>query len=196
MMRDPLLVLLLGNFALIGSLPAFFFSRDGRRFNARWFLTGAPFFLVPVLLMLGRIGWLQPWLEELRAIQPASAVAAAVASSGSIVLIAAAMAAHRAAPALWHQENDLPGELVTRGPYARIRHPFYSSFLLAFLAAVAAFPHPGTLACLLYAAAALTLTARREERRLARSTFGEAYRRYRAASGRFLPRLRPPGPSS
>jgi protein-S-isoprenylcysteine O-methyltransferase Ste14 len=185
---NALLVLLFGNFALIALLPVICFRRDGW-FNARWFLTGAPFFVAPLLLVLGRVGWLHPLLAGRPALQLALGVAAAVLAAASIVLIVATMEAHRVRPALWHQDDDAPAELVTRGPYARIRHPFYSSFLLTFMAALLALPHPATLACLLYATAALTLTARREERRLADSAFGDDYRRYLAASGRFLPRL-------
>lgn len=190
MMRDALLVLLLGNFAVIGLLPIFFFRRDGR-LNVRWFLTGAPFFLVPLLLILGRIGWLHSLPLASMAIRLALNPAAAALSAASVALLAATVMTHRAPLALWHQDNDAPIELVTRGPYALIRHPFYSSFLLAFMAAFLALPHGATLACLLYAGIALTLTARREERRLADSSFGDRYRRYLETTGRFLPRLRP-----
>jgi protein-S-isoprenylcysteine O-methyltransferase Ste14 len=78
---------------------------------------------------------------------------------------------------------------VTWGAYARIRHPFYTSFLLAFVAAVAAFPHPATAACLLYATVALNVTAVREERRLLASEYGDAYFDYLQRTGRFLPRM-------
>jgi protein-S-isoprenylcysteine O-methyltransferase Ste14 len=189
MMDDALLFLLLGNFVLIGLLPVIAFRRDGR-FNARWCLTSAPFLLVPLLLILSRTGWLHPFAAGLSAFQPVRALAAAAMSAASVALLAATTAAHRVRPALWHQDDDAPAELVTSGPYARIRHPFYSSFLLAFLAAFLALPHAATLACLLYAGAALNLTASREERRLLASAFGDDYRRYLAASGRFLPRLR------
>jgi protein-S-isoprenylcysteine O-methyltransferase Ste14 len=188
-MGNVLLVLLLGNFALIGSLPVICFRRDGR-LNARWFLTGAPFFVAPLLLVLGRVSWLHPLLAGRATLQLALSGAAAVLAAASIVLIVATMEAHRVRPALWHQDDDAPAELVTRGPYARIRHPFYSSFLLTFVAACLALPHAATLACLLYAAAALTVTARREERGLSDSAFGDDYRRYLGESGRFLPRLR------
>ena len=190
MMSDALLVLLLGNFALIGLLPVIFFRRDGR-FNARWFLTGAPFFLVPLLLILGRLAWLQPLFAGAPAVRLVSSLAAAMFCAASISLLAATTAIHRVPLALWHQDDDAPVELVTRGPYAHIRHPFYTSFLLAFAAAFLALPHAATLACLLYAVVALTVTARREERRLVTSEFGDDYREYLTATGRFLPRLRP-----
>lgn len=189
MTAEGLLILLLGNFALIGLLPAVFFRRG--RFNARWLLTAAPFFVAPSLLLLGRDGWLPMLPEAPSGVRAGLDATAAVLSALSVALLVATRAVHRAPIALWHQDDDAPVELVTRGPYARIRHPFYTSFLLAFLAAFLSLPHVSTLACLAYAGIALTLAALREERRLAASPFGAEYRRYLAASGRFLPRLRP-----
>jgi protein-S-isoprenylcysteine O-methyltransferase Ste14 len=98
---------------------------------------------------------------------------------------------HRIPLALWHQDNDAPQELVTWGPYTVVRHPFYTSFILALLAAAIAFPHPLTLVCLLYGTASLTLTAIREERRLSSSVFAAEYTRYMNNSGRFFPRILP-----
>jgi protein-S-isoprenylcysteine O-methyltransferase Ste14 len=189
MMCDAILVLLLGNFALIGLLPVVFFRRDGR-FNARWFMTSAPFFVVPLLLILGRIDALHPLLTEPLAVRIALNFAAVTLSASSVALLAATVTTHRIPLALWHQVDDAPVEIVTAGPYARIRHPFYTSFLLAFAAAFLALPHAATFVCLLYACAALSFTAGREERRLAASEFGGDYRRYMATTGRFLPKLR------
>ncbi len=50
-------------------------------------------------------------------------------------------------------------------------------------------PHPGTLACLVYATVMLHYTARKEERKLSSSQFGDDYRSYLARTGRFLPRI-------
>jgi protein-S-isoprenylcysteine O-methyltransferase Ste14 len=182
MIPDALLLLLLCNFIAIGLLPLFFFRRDGE-YNLRWLLTGAPFFVVPVALLLGRLDVLSPlfvYRTQLIAV-PLAVV--------SISLIAMTVGCHRIPLALWHQENDAPKELVTWGPYAVIRHPFYTSFILAFLGAVVAFPHPLTLICLVYAIVSLTLTAIREERRLLSSAFDAEYLSYMSGSGRFFPRF-------
>jgi protein-S-isoprenylcysteine O-methyltransferase Ste14 len=80
-------------------------------------------------------------------------------------------------------------ELVTWGPYARIRHPFYSSFLLAFIAAILVLPHTLTLLACIYSCVTLTMTAKREEGRLMASEYGDQYIRYYRRSGRFFPRL-------
>ena len=81
--------------------------------------------------------------------------------------------------------------LETRGLYARIRHPGYLGACLAALGGALAFG--GGMPLPLVVAMGLLLSARagREEAMLERQ-FGEDYRRYRAQSGRFLPRLAPP----
>jgi len=80
--------------------------------------------------------------------------------------------------------------LETRGLYAHIRHPGYLGAGLAALGGTLAFG--SALALPLVAAMGLLLGARagREESMLARH-FGAEYLRYRARTGRFLPRLVP-----
>jgi len=188
MISFPLLVLLICDFLAIGLLPILFFRRDGQ-INLRWLATGAPFFIVPAVLLFGQAGMLQalflPDYEMLIATQ----LAAVILSVASIALIAMTVGSHRIPLALWHQDNDAPIELVTWGPYARIRHPFYTSFLLAFAAAVLAFPHAITAGCLVYGIVVLTVTAAGEERRLSSSELGNAYREYMSVAGRFFPRF-------
>lgn len=182
MSSNSLLILLLCNFTAIGLLPLLFFRHDGE-YNFRWLATGAPFFVAPVLLLLGRLGILHvTFVSDTHLI-------AVPLSVLSIALIGMTVSAHRIPLALWHQDADAPEHLVTWGPYARIRHPFYTSFLLALAAAAIAFPHLSTLFCLLYGLTALTVTAVREERRLQLSEFGVQYLEYMSVSGRFFPRL-------
>ncbi len=159
-----------------------FFRNDGE-YNLRWLATGAPFFVVPALLLLGRLDIL-----HIKFISNTQYIAVPLAVI-SIALIGMTIGTHRIPLALWHQDSDAPEELVTWGPYARIRHPFYTSFILAFIAATIAFPHPSTLFCLVYGTIALTVTAVREERRLALSAFGTEYVAYQAVTGRFFPRI-------
>jgi protein-S-isoprenylcysteine O-methyltransferase Ste14 len=82
-------------------------------------------------------------------------------------------------------------ELETRGLYARLRHPGYLGALLAALGGALAFGSAAGLP--LVAAMSLLLWARagREEAMLEKH-FGDSYRRYRARSGRLLPRLAAP----
>lgn len=188
MIPNTLLVLLLCNFAAIGLLPMLFFRNDGR-YNLRWLTTSAPFFVVPVLLIMGTVDVLHlPSFVDVQPLELMRIIAVAFCVT-SIALLATTVGSHRVPLALWHQDNDAPVHLVTWGPYSRIRHPFYTSFLLALTAALLAFPHILTAACLVYGLLVLTITARREEQRLASSEFGAEYEDYIAVSGRFLPRL-------
>lgn len=188
MISFPLTALVLCAFIAIGLLPILFFRRDGR-LNLRWLATGAPFCIAPAALLLGLAGMLVPFYQARGRVLIAAQAAATLLSVVSIALNAMTVGVHRVPPALWHQDNDAPVQLVTWGSYARVRHPFYTSFLLAFAAALLAFPHAITVACLFYAVVALTITARREERRLAESEFGAEYLEYIKVAGRFLPRF-------
>lgn len=184
MISNTLLLLLLCNFIAIGLLPVFFFKRDGE-YNLRWAITAAPFFVAPVALLLGKLEVLLPIFNF------GTQLFAVPTTILSISLMAMTVGSHRVPLALWHQDNDSPQELVTWGPYAVVRHPFYTSFILALLAAALALPHPVTLICLLYGTVSLTLTAVREERRLSSSACGADYVRYMSKSGRFFPRILP-----
>jgi protein-S-isoprenylcysteine O-methyltransferase Ste14 len=85
-------------------------------------------------------------------------------------------------------------ELITDGPFRRIRHPIYALSMLLVLCSVVILPTLPMLAVALVNITLLNLKARNEERHLAAS-LGEPYARYVAATGRFLPRLRRPGGS-
>jgi len=187
-MNNTLLLMVILNFGLIGALPLVFFRRDGV-YNLAWLATAAPFFIMVGLLLLGRFEMLNPVIEAGSTLAIVTQTIATGCAALSILLLGLTIGAHRIPLALWHQHNDAPVELVTWGPYARMRHPFYSSFLLAFTAAILACPHPASLLLTLYASAALTLTARREERRLLDSSLGSQYAPYLQKTGRFLPRL-------
>ncbi|UGY91461.1 methyltransferase family protein [Streptomyces gobiensis] len=180
------LFLLILNFAVIGALPRFFFRADGR-FNAKWWLTATPFGLGPLCLLgAAALDWRSLAPDTWRGGLGLASIALSVTS---IALIFLTLGTHRIPVALWHQEDDAPRHLVTYGAYRRIRHPFYTAFLLAFLAAAVLFPHGITLAVTGYGIAALTATAAREERRLSASEFGAEYRAYASGTGRFLPRV-------
>jgi protein-S-isoprenylcysteine O-methyltransferase Ste14 len=184
-MNEPALLVILLNFSVIGLLPRVFFRKDGR-LGPRWWAMALPFFLCPALLVgayLTRLGPITP-ADWARLLAPVSVVFGVA----SIALISFTLGTHRIPIALWQQDNDAPEHIVTYGAYGRIRHPFYAAFLLAFLGALALFPHWATVAFLTYAAVGLNVTAAQEERRLSASEFGTEYRTYIAHTGRFLPR--------
>ncbi|GAA3600424.1 hypothetical protein GCM10022223_15010 [Kineosporia mesophila] len=185
-MSDPaLLLVLLGFVALLGITQKFFRRTDATR-GAAWWQTAAPFLLAPVVLIVARILGLSPitpdsWVK-------ATGLVAVVPAAVSLALMFWTLGTHRIRIALFHQQDDAPQTLVTEGVYSQIRHPFYTSYILLFLAVVAVFPHWLTLALLIYLTVNLTLTAGREERRLSASQFGEQYQQYMARTGRFFPR--------
>lgn len=87
-------------------------------------------------------------------------------------------------------------ELVQSGPFAHVRHPIFSGLLLLLAGVVLLVPGPVSVLLWLAALAALAYHTRAEERHLI-AQHGEAYRRYAARTGRFLPgvgRLPSPGP--
>jgi protein-S-isoprenylcysteine O-methyltransferase Ste14 len=85
-------------------------------------------------------------------------------------------------------DDPMPKALVTRGPFAVIRHPFYVSYSLAWLAAPVATHGPFVTVMALVAIGIYVIAARREERAL-EERFGEAYRTYKHGTGMVLPSL-------
>jgi protein-S-isoprenylcysteine O-methyltransferase Ste14 len=184
----PVLVLQLVNFAFFATLPQTVLRRGGR-LNGRWWLTATPFLLWPIVLVFAAVTGMPPW-------RPAGWTAAlesvaVLLNVASIALISSVIGTHRVPISLWHQDDDAPQHLVTYGAYGRIRHPLYTANLLAFAALAAFLPHWSTFALTTYVWTAMTVTAAREERRLAGSAFGSEYREYMVRTGRFFPRFRP-----
>ena len=170
----------------MGALPRIFFRKDGK-LNLRWWLTASPFFASAVSAALSFAG-VVPVVET--DADRVLSVGAVVLAMVSLALITFTLGTHRIPLALWHQDNDDPVEIVTWGAYKAIRHPFYTSFMVALLAALLLAPSILTALCLVTGAAGLRLAARREETRLAQSRFGEEYKAYMATTGRFFPRVR------
>lgn len=175
-------------YLLITLLPKIFFRRDGK-FNLMWFIAAAPYFfgalgivtsyleLVPMLIDTG-----SPIYKAMEAIS----VPLALSSFGLTCL---ALGTHRIPLALWHQENDAPRSIVTYGAYARIRHPFYASFLTALVGTVLAAPNWISILALCYGFFIMNRTAAKEEVKLSQSEFGQEYRAYIQKTGRFIPKF-------
>ena len=88
----------------------------------------------------------------------------------------------------------VPDELCEVGPYRHVRHPIYASYLLAFLAATIALPHPLTGAILAANVVLLVHGARDDERSIAESPLAGKYAAYRERTGMFWPRFSRSGP--
>jgi protein-S-isoprenylcysteine O-methyltransferase Ste14 len=106
------------------------------------------------------------------------------------LLFWSAVAVHRKAPPAIAFSERPPRSLTTGGPYRLIRHPFYTSYLLAWLGGACA----AGSAYLALAAAWMFVfyylaAVREEAEMLASATFGAEYGRYRRRTGMFLPSL-------
>ena len=80
--------------------------------------------------------------------------------------------------------------LVTRGPYALVRHPMYLTFILLFIASFMITENwLMGLSGVLIILSLMTLRLRYEEAKLIEE-FGDQYRSYMEITGRFVPKLR------
>jgi protein-S-isoprenylcysteine O-methyltransferase Ste14 len=83
----------------------------------------------------------------------------------------------------------VPEALCEEGPYAWIRHPIYTSYLLAFLAVLVALPTVPMLAVFLFNSVLFTHAMFSDERSLTNSALAADYAEYRTRTGMFFPRL-------
>lgn len=79
-------------------------------------------------------------------------------------------------------------QLVTRGPYRYIRHPLYAAGMVFFLAMAVAAESWFLPLIMLVVFPVLMARIPKEEAEL-EARFGDRYRRYKATTGRFLPRI-------
>lgn len=186
-MSAGIYTLLMLNLSFMGLLPRIFFRGDGK-FNLMWWLTSGPFFLAALLVSLFYFKVLF-LMDVFGPFQLTMEAVCAVLSVASISLMCYTLGTHRRPLALWHQKNDAPVEIVTYGAYKYIRHPFYSSFILALLATTVLCPSTWSAALTVYGFLILNFTAAKEERKLSASAFGEQYRTYIGQSGRFIPKF-------
>ncbi|WP_084711288.1 methyltransferase family protein [Nevskia ramosa] len=126
---------------------------------------------------------------------PLFGIASALGGLTALLLCAASLAlfwwairANRTRPLSFAFSEDEPSHLVSTGPYRWIRHPFYSAYLLAWLAVPVATLQPLMLMPLLAMGAIYVSAARVEEGKFETSVLAAAYARYRDATGAFLPR--------
>lgn len=77
--------------------------------------------------------------------------------------------------------------LVTHGPFAIVRNPIFSAMLIAALGLALLMPNLVALAAFALALVAIELQVRFVEEPYLMRSHGDAYRRYAAAVGRFVP---------
>lgn len=128
-------------------------------------------------------------LPVLRVERAALAIPALLLCALSLVLFWWAIRTNRRRPLSFAFSDDLPEHLVCEGPYRRIRHPFYTAYLLSWLVTPLATGEPLMLVPFAVMAAIYTAAARVEERKFEATRLGEAYARYRGVAGMFWPRV-------
>lgn len=174
-----LLVLLVACFAsFTWAVRNFFVQPEQRTTGLRLTLLAGFVFVVLHIAVILRSSALQPLWFSL----------AVVLYLLSLTIFWWAIAANRVKPlsACFAQEEQL--HLVQHGPYRFVRHPFYCSYLLAWLAGAV-----GTLNIWLALTAVtmfvLYLTAAiNEENKFAASPLALEYASYRGSTGRFFPK--------
>jgi protein-S-isoprenylcysteine O-methyltransferase Ste14 len=85
--------------------------------------------------------------------------------------------------------GSTPDSLCDEGPYAYIRHPIYTSYMLAFLAVLIAMPTIWTSIVFALNVALFTHAAVSDERSLKSSPLAAEYARYSQRTGMFFPRI-------
>lgn len=125
-------------------------------------------------------GWAAPW---------AAAVGSA-ALAGALGLFWWAVAVTRSSRLTLAFSRDTPSVLVTAGPYAWIRHPFYSSYIVFWAAAALLLPDPSYWAVPAALAVLYMVAARMEEAKFAASPLAAEYERYRTETGMMMPAFR------
>jgi protein-S-isoprenylcysteine O-methyltransferase Ste14 len=157
----------------------FFTSVDGFRPGARAIQVFGLFFLIAHLVLL---------LQRTTIDIFSNLVALAVYMIG-FWLFWWAIKTNRAKPLSLAFSRDLPEHLVETGPYKYVRHPFYASYMVAWIAGVVATGSPVLIISVLVMSCLYYFAARMEEEKFSHSTLAAQYQAYRKRTGMFLPAL-------
>ena len=115
------------------------------------------------------------------------AALAALAYAASLALFWWTLSTHQHTPISAVFSRDLPHRVVQDGPYRFVRHPFYASYLLMWLAAPIGAGQWWLATAALIMGGVYYSAAKSEEKKFAESAVANHYARYRAATGLFLP---------
>ncbi len=86
--------------------------------------------------------------------------------------------------------GEMPGAVCEKGPYQYVRHPFYLSYMVAFLGVAVAFPSLIVSGVCVLNIGLFVYMAIDDERVLLASAIGADYRAYEGRVGMFAPRLK------
>ncbi len=162
---------------------------SGRPFSTDWW-AGVLFGVAVVA------GVLAPLAQILGLVQPWTGAGAALERAG--YALGLTLTALGIAGTLWAQfamgrswrigvDPEARTELVSRGPFRWVRNPIFTWMTCASLGLVLLAPNLLAVAAMLALLVALELQVRGVEEPYLLRTHGETYRRYAAATGRFLP---------
>jgi protein-S-isoprenylcysteine O-methyltransferase Ste14 len=163
-----------------------FVGLSGPAFSTEWW-AGVLFGLAVVGSGLGPIaqlaGVVEPWVGS------ATTIGYAIGLGLALLGIAGTLWAQLAMGDSWRigVDQDARTELVSRGPFRLVRNPIYT--WMTFASAGLVLLAPNVLAASSFAALliALEIQVRAVEAPYLLRTHGETYRRYAAATGRFVP---------
>jgi protein-S-isoprenylcysteine O-methyltransferase Ste14 len=85
--------------------------------------------------------------------------------------------------------GEVPSAVCDSGPYRYVRHPFYLSYMLAFVAVAVGFPSLVVSAVCLVNIGLFGYMAIDDEKVLIASAIGADYKSYGARTGMFMPKL-------
>jgi protein-S-isoprenylcysteine O-methyltransferase Ste14 len=180
--------LLLLGFAVLMLLPFYWFMSMGRRTfripEARTVKTGFGRMALLSGLLLGM------WNGVKGTYDPAHWAAGVVIAIASVALYESARRVITGRGLSVVLSGEVPQSVCVEGPYRYVRHPVYSSYVLAFLAMWIAFPNAAGATLLVINLVLFIYAAAAEERVLASSPLAASYAAYKNSAGMFLPRLR------
>ena len=107
----------------------------------------------------------------------------------SLALFWLAIRVNRKKPLSTAFSLDQPEHITRRGPYRFVRHPFYSSYLLAWISGAIGSAQAWLWLTVLAMVVIYYLAARMEEQKFMASSLAEEYTQYRYRTGMFIPRL-------
>jgi protein-S-isoprenylcysteine O-methyltransferase Ste14 len=116
-------------------------------------------------------------------------VPALLGLAGALVLFEWARRTIRGRYFSWIFSCDAPTFLCTRGPYAYIRNPFYTSYLMTMTSTALMMPNLFRGVVVLGMVAYFSAAAVHEERKFESSVVAKEYEAYKRRTGRFVPKL-------